>query len=105
MKMKFSKSLLVTVVILLVVGWQLWYEWNQQANARVLGPSREQEEAVAPYLPNPRRKTTLPVPTPPLHSNQMTKGEIIQFAPRQVVECRDSFGVASNQVSGVETNK
>ena len=31
MKMKFSKSFLVTVVVLLVVGERLWYDWNQQA--------------------------------------------------------------------------
>ena len=43
--MKCSKSFIVTVVVLLLVGGYLWYYWNEMANARVMGVARAQEGA------------------------------------------------------------
>jgi hypothetical protein len=72
--MKCSKTFIVTVVVLLLVGEQLWHDWNEQAHALVMGISREQEELSAYYTGTSSRKPKrkLPVPTPPLNTNQIS---------------------------------
>ncbi len=74
MKMKCSKSFIVTVAALLLVGGRLWYGWNEQAHARVREPNSDLMMNERLRLHKPLFPANKAVPTPPLHTNQVAGG-------------------------------
>jgi hypothetical protein len=126
--MKISKSFIVAVAIILAVGG--YYQSRLNEMNRIDNPANmTTPEGEGPMLDRvmqwreshgkpaiPPTWETNPPPQPNLNrpphdlgvrqkANEISKSEIIQIAPRRVVECSDSFGESSNQVSGAETNR
>lgn len=70
MKVKCSRSFIVTVLVLVLVlvGGRLWYEWNKEVHAYVKGVAPEQQggEFYVRHI-----KTNSPVPAAPVRSNHV----------------------------------